>query len=342
MLIRLRHGALISAALLVLGASALQAARAGWTWPALPAGIAPPPVPADNGMSALKVALGRRLFYDRALSRDGSLACADCHRQERGFTDGLRTHVGVSGEMGVRNVPGLANVGWRRALTWTDAGLVTLEAQALAPMTGTAPVEMGMKGQEREVARRLNGDPCYRRLFVLAFPRARNDVGFARITEALAAFQRTMISFDSPFDRYIRGERRALSPQAAAGFRQFNAAGCAACHSGADFTDSKTHYVGTAAPSAADGARYGGLPLPPDFVPPPDSFRTPSLRNVSVTGPWLHDGKADSIESAIRRHAATALVGVDMASLLAFLDSLTDRSFLTAAHLARPSATCPI
>lgn len=338
--ITLARFSLIAAALIALGSTA-GAIGPGWRWPALPKGVTAPPVPADNGMSAVKVALGRRLFYDRALSHDGSMACADCHEQARGFTDGLPTHAGVTGEMGLRNVPGLANVGWRPALTWTEANLTTLEQQAMVPMTGTKPVEMGMAGREGEVTARLAADPCYARLFAQAFPGA-GGASMVRVTAALGAFQRTMISFDSPFDRYVAGNRQAISMEAAKGFGQFQSAGCAACHSGRDFTDAKVHYVGTAAARESDDPAYGGKPPPPGFVPPPDSFRTPSLRNVAVTVPWLHDGRSDSIEAAIRRHAAPMLGQVDMQALLAFLNSLTDRTFLEAAHLGRPVAGCPV
>jgi cytochrome c peroxidase len=319
---------------------ATSATPPDWRWPAFPAGVSPPAVPADNAMSAAKVALGRRLFYDPALSRNNGLSCADCHQQARGFTDGLTTHPGVMGDMGVRNVPGLANVGWRTALTWTDAGLDTLEKQAMVPMTGEHPVEMGMKDGEAEVARRLGADPCYRALFAKAFAGDRT-IDFARVTAALGAFQRTMIAFDSPHDRFARGQATAITAQAQRGAARFAQAGCAACHSGADFTDGRTHYVGTAAPGEPDASAYGGKPPPPGFEPPVEQFRTPSLRNVAVTGPWLHDGRAPTMEDAIRRHAAPALLGMDMPALLAFLDSLTDRQFLKAAHLARPGKTCP-
>ncbi|MDI1297296.1 MAG: cytochrome c peroxidase [bacterium] len=333
--------------LLVAGGLALVASTAGairldWRWPAFPTGVTAPAVPSDNGMSAIKVALGRRLFYDSALSRDGSMACADCHQQARGFADGQATHKGVMGDMGVRNVPGLANVAWRTGLTWTEAGLHTLEQQAMVPMTGTKPVEMGLGGQDILLAQRLDADPCYQRLFAAAFPRGRGGADFAKVSAALGAFQRTMIAFDSPYDRYEAGAHSAISPDAVRGAKQFRAAGCASCHGGADFTDSRVHYVGTAAPREADDPAYGGKPPPPGFAPPPEQFRTPSLRNVAVTGPWLHDGKADSLDAAIRRHAAQNLVGVEMPAVLAFLEALTDRSFLTSAALARPAAACPI
>ncbi|QGP80165.1 cytochrome-c peroxidase [Sphingobium sp. CAP-1] len=317
-------------------ASGVMAARPDWRWPAFPAGVTAPALPQGSSMSAARVALGRRLFYDRALSHDNSMACADCHSQARGFTDGQPTHVGATGEMGVRNVPGLTNVAWRGGLTWTDAGLTTLEAQAMVPMTGRKPVEMGMAGDDAQLARRLDADPCYRRMFARAFPGAKGDMGYAGVTAALGAFQRTMISFGSPYDR------GALSPLARKGAAQFAAAGCAACHQGPDFTDGQVHYVGTAAPGEPDGSLYGGKPPPPGFEPPPERFRTPTLRNVAVTGPWLHDGRSGSIDQAIRRHAAAQLAGVEMPALLAFLDSLTDREFLERKALGPPPAACPV
>ncbi|WP_336958297.1 cytochrome-c peroxidase [Sphingobium aquiterrae] len=315
---------------------------AGWHWGRLPVGAAPPPVAAANGMSAAKVALGRRLFYDPALSRDGTLACAGCHEQGRGFADGQRVHVGVTGEMGIRNVPGLANVAWRSPLTWTDAKIDTLEQQALVPMTGERPVEMGMKGAEAEIARRLVADPCYRALFAAAFPgRARGGaaIGLGEVTAALASFQRTLISTDMPYDRYRRGQKDALSAPAQRGEAQFHAAGCVDCHSGADLTDNRFHYAGTTALGTSPGynekAPVAGEALIQDF-------RTPPLRNVAVTGPWLHDGSAATMEDAIRRHAATLLGKVTMPDMLAFMEALTDRSFLTEPKFGKPVGRCGV
>ncbi len=322
--------------------SATAAVQSGWRWPSLPAGVSAPAVPNDNAMSAIKVALGRRLFYDRMLSHDNSMACADCHQQAKGFTDGLPTHLGVTGEMGVRNVPGLANVAWRGGLTWTDAGITSLEAQAMVPMTGTKPVEMGMAGAGAELTRRLANDDCYRRMFAQAFPKAGGHVDFTQVTAALGAFQRTMISFDSDWDRFKGGQGQAVSALARKGAAQFSASGCASCHSGPDFTDGKVHYVGTAAAREADDPAYGGKPPPPGFEPPPEQFRTPSLRNVAVTGPWMHDGRSETIDNAIRRHAAAGLIGADMPALLAFMETLTDQRFLTDAALGPPSPSCPI
>jgi cytochrome c peroxidase len=331
----------VAALALALSGGALAAGRL-WRWSPLPPGASSPAIPADNPMSAAKIALGRRLFHDPALSRDGSLACAGCHRQEHGFTDGLATHVGVSGQAGIRNVPGLANVAWRSPLTWTDAGLKTLEQQAMVPMTGERPVEMGMKGNEAELARRLSADPCYRALFAAAFPRPGRQggaIGFGEVAAALAAFQRTLVSADTPYDRYRAGRHDALSAAARRGEAQFRAAGCAGCHGGPDLTDNRFHYVGTTALGTAPGY---GQPEPGADAVPVQEFRTPSLRNVAVTGPWLHDGSAATMEDAIRRHASTAMGQVTVADMLAFLEALTDRAFLADPRFGKPAGKCEV
>lgn len=315
------------------------AASAVWSWAILPATITPPPIPADNAMTAAKVALGRQLFYEPALSSNGTLPCAECHQQQRGFTDGLPRHIGVSGDMGVRNVPGLANVAWRTSLTWADPTVTSLEKQALVPMTGEAPIEMGMHGQDAELLRRLSSSDCYKTMFASAFPDRKGRIDFQTVAAALSAFQRTMVSFDSPYDRFQRGDLAALSPVARQGAALFKQIGCTNCHSGQDLTDNKHHYVGTEDLSEACG--YGRKEC--DENDRPDTnFRTPSLRNVVVTGPWMHDGKSPSIDDAIRRHAAAALIDVDVAPLLTFLKAQTDEHFLRNPALAKPVNGCAV
>jgi cytochrome c peroxidase len=147
------------------------AVAAPWRW-TLPAGIAAPMVPADNPMSAAKIALGRHLFYDADLSIDGTMSCASCHEQKHAFADGNPTRPGVHGDAGRRTVPGLANVAWLPVLTAAGPRVTTLEAQAAIPIFGLSPVGMGMHGSEREIPRRLSRDACYRRQFRKAFPRA--------------------------------------------------------------------------------------------------------------------------------------------------------------------------
>ncbi|MFC0202817.1 cytochrome-c peroxidase [Novosphingobium soli] len=321
-----------------LAAAALSlfaaAAPPPWQW-SLPRGIAPPPVPPENPMSQARVELGRLLFYDADLSADGTLACAGCHEQKRGFADGNATHLGVHGDPGRRNVPGLANVAWLPRLTYADPSATTLEMQALIPLVGERPVEMGMKGLEAQIGRRLGANPCYRRMFRRAFPQGRGRIDLAGVAAALAAFQRTMVAFDSPNDRFMAGDETALSADALRGKAVFDRVGCAVCHGGRDFTDAAYHRV------EAVGGRDPGLAEHTGQQVDIGRFRTPSLRNVSITGPWWHDGSASRLELAVRRHGKGAgLSARDMGLLLAFLDDLTDRTFLADPQFSRPDRAC--
>jgi cytochrome c peroxidase len=299
----------------------LTAAAPTFRW-SLPAGVREPVVPADNRMSDAKVALGRRLFYDADLSIDGTMACSTCHEQHRGFADGNVTHAGVHGDPGRRNVPGLANVAWRRALTWGDPRVTTLEAQVAIPLTGSAPVEMGMAGQERELSRRLNQDACYRRMFSAAFPETRGRIDAVTVSRALAAFQRTLLSFQAPVDR-------GLAP--AAGAAIFTAQ-CASCHSGHDYTDDHFHRLRSSNATDRGLSEVTGIPADDG------AFRTPSLRNVAVTGPWLHDGSAATLAAAIQAHPGSD--PADIPALIAFLQALTDQEFLTDPRFSYPDGIC--
>ncbi|ODU21318.1 MAG: cytochrome-c peroxidase [Sphingomonas sp. SCN 67-18] len=312
----------------------LTAAAPGWRW-SLPDGMAPPPVPAANPMSAARVELGRRLFYDADLSLDGTLACSSCHEQRHGFADSVSARPGVHGDPGRRNASGLANVGWLSPLTYADPTLATLEAQALVPLVGETPVEMGMKGMDAELARRLSADRCYRTQFARAFPGSKGRIDLASVVAALAAFQRTMVSAASPWDDFRRGDAAALTPLAQQGVALFESRGCAACHAGPQLTDLRFH--GFAPPQARDP----GLVERTGRAEDAGRFRTPSLRNVAVGGPWWHDGSAKTLDAAIRRHAAAvAVTDTDMPALLALLESFTDPHFITDPRLSRPDRAC--
>ncbi|NIJ20301.1 cytochrome c peroxidase [Sphingomonas naasensis] len=158
---------LVAAGLLLVAAAA---GRAGWAWPE---DRPTPRIPAGNAMSAAKVELGRRLFYDADLSIDGSMSCATCHVQRHGFADSTATHPGVHGDPGRRNAPGLANLAWAKSLTWADPRVTTLEAQVLIPLTGTTPVEMGMRGKEADIANRLGHDSAMSACSAMPFPKAK-------------------------------------------------------------------------------------------------------------------------------------------------------------------------
>ncbi|SEK02549.1 cytochrome c peroxidase [Sphingobium sp. AP50] len=317
---------------LAIAALLLIAAGAPWRWD-LPAGVAPPPVPADNRMSSAKVELGRRLFYDADLSDDGTMACAACHEQKRAFADGNATRPGVHGDPGRRNVPGLANVGWFSRLTAADPDVTTLEAQVLVPLLGERPVEMGMKGLEAELARRLSADACYRRMFARAFPERGGRIDLHNVAAALGAFERTMIALDSPYDRFGRGDRTVLSAAAQRGARVFAQAGCTSCHAGRLLTDMDYHRL------EAVAARDPGLVERTGLSGDAGRFRTPSLRNVALTGPWWHDGSERTLEGAIRRHGK-AIPEQDMLAIIAFLQGLSDTHFTTDPRFSMPDRAC--
>jgi cytochrome c peroxidase len=324
---------LLAAAALGLAAFAPPA----WRWD-LPPGVAPPPVPADNPMSAAKVELGRRLFYDADLSIDGTLSCAGCHGQHRAFSESNATHPGVRGAAGRRNVMTLSNVGYYRSLTWGDPGLRTLEAQVVVPTMGEHPIAMGMKGQEAELARRLGGDACYRRQFAEAFPERKGAIGMDTVALALAAFERTLVSFGSDYDR------GALDEAARRGQALFVSSkfACASCHAAPLFTDAagsdpltSFHRIEAANDRDRGLAEVTGNPADAG------RFRTPSLRNVALSSPYLHDGSAKTLPDAVRRHErAGGMTDAEMAELVAFLDGLTDPRFVADPRLALPKTRC--
>lgn len=330
--------ALAVAGLLAAGALGLSAfAQLTWRWD-LPPGVAPPPVPADNPMSAAKVELGRRLFYDADLSVDGTLSCAGCHGQHRAFSESNATHPGVRGATGRRNVMTLSNVGYYRSLTWADPGLRTLEAQVLVPTMGEHPVEMGMTGQAAELARRLGGDACYRRQFADAFPERKGAIGMDTVALALAAFERTMVSFGSDYDRGALGEAAKRGQGLFFGVRL----GCAGCHAAPLFTDAGAgdpmtafHRIEAASDRDRGLAEITGNPADAG------RFRTPSLRNVALSAPYLHDGSAKTLPDAIRRHeTAAGMTDAEMADVVAFLNGLTDQGFVADPRLALPKTRC--
>lgn len=206
MRLRLKRGLLtLTAALLglpLLTGFALD--RFDWN---LPAWVPIPVVPLDNPMTNAKIELGRHLFYDTRLSADKSMSCASCHQPDKAFTDGLSVSEGITGEKGARSAMSLANVAYLPVLTWANPQLTSLEVQALIPLFGEHPVEMGMAGKEKDLFARLQAESVYRRLFARAFPEeARRGLdalySLGTVTKAIASFQRSLLSFDSPYDRY--------------------------------------------------------------------------------------------------------------------------------------------
>jgi cytochrome c peroxidase len=316
------------------------AAPAGWNWH-LPAGVGAPPVPLENPMTAAKVELGRRLFHEADLSINGTMSCGTCHSQRHGFADDNRTRPGVHGDPGRRNVPGLINVAWMGPLTWADPRQRTLEQQVEVPVLGERPVEMGMKGHESEIAARLGRNACYVKQFRAAFPEAGGEISLVHVARALAAFERTLISFNTPFDDYRRGKIDALSPAATRGADLFEGrGGCVRCHSGPNFTDLAFHAI--AAPVV--GSTDPGLVEITGIASDVGRFRTPGLRNVALTAPYMHDGAVPTLLGAIEHHtsagALAELSDRDREDLSEFLGALSDERFIADPQFAMPERAC--
>jgi cytochrome c peroxidase len=277
------------------------------------------PVLADNPRTAEKVELGRHLFYDVRLSRNEDRACGTCHEQAKGFTDGFHRAVGTEGDLHPHNTLTLTNVGYRSALGWTHPSERVLEEQLLVPLLGEDPIEMGMGGRETQLLAMLADDPLYADLFAAAFPDDAQPVTLENLARSIAAFERTIISIDAPLDRYLRGDEDAIDAAAARGWELFSSPdiGCLRCHGGLDFA-SPTDQDGE--PIAEAGYYNIGLYDIDGLGSYPESaqgliestgvladmgrFRTPSLRNLAYTKPFMHDGSVISLEDAIDIHAA--------------------------------------
>ncbi|MEO1092628.1 MAG: MbnH family di-heme enzyme [Pseudomonadota bacterium] len=362
---------------LVLVLAFAPVVAAAWEWN-IPSWLPPPTVPEDNPMSTAKVDLGRHLFYDARLSVDGTVACASCHSQALAFTDGRATSPGVYELEGHRNAMALGNVAYMPTLTWANPLLEQLEIQALVPLFGEAPVEMGMGGHETELMARLAADPYYPAAFAAAFPERAGEISLFTLTRALAAFQRTLITADSDYDRYKHGgEPDALSSAARRGEDLFfsHRLECYHCHQGFNFSDNLQtsrsafpetafHNTGLYNLSTAGAYPPGGEGLATHTARPADvgRFRTPSLRNVALTAPYMHDGSIATLEEVIRHYAAGGrtidrgphagigaanpnkdplVVGftisdLEIADLIAFMESLTDERFMSDPSFADP------
>jgi cytochrome c peroxidase len=361
---------------MALGIAVLTAAIAWWVWRDrsytwhIDASLPPPAVPADNPMTNDKIELGRWLFHDTRLSVNGTMSCATCHLQALAFTDGRGRAVGATGEIHPRGAMSLVNVAYASRLTWANQLLDKLEDQALTPMFGDNPVEMGMAGHDQEIVELLRSDARYAELVPRAFPRENDPFSIVSVVRAIAAFVRSIVSYQSPYDDYIRGDTAAISDAAVRGMELFfsERMECFHCHGGFNFTDSTTH-----ANSRVDRIGYhntGLYNLDGEGQYPTDNtglfdmtgnrrdmgrFKAPTLRNVEVTAPYMHDGSVATLEEALAHYArggrlidkgANAGDGrrspyksefirgfeisdAERIDLVAFLESLTDRRVLT-------------
>jgi cytochrome c peroxidase len=291
---------------LVLG-FALHAESFRWD---LPRGFPEPRVPAPNPMSETKARLGRYLFYDQRLSLNGTQSCATCHRQELAFTDGRATALGATGQSHPRGSMSLVNVAYQTALTWSDPGLRSLEAQALVPLLSEHPVELGMKGRVASFLRDARADAVYRDLFPKAFPAEKDSFTLANVAKALATFERTIISARSPYDRFHSGgDETAISDAAKRGETLFFSdpvAGCFRCHGGFNFSDGSAHNTGLYNLPGAFSYPSPNLGIFEHTRRTADigKFRTPTLRNISLTAPYMHDGSIATLDEVLDHYAA--------------------------------------
>jgi cytochrome c peroxidase len=264
------------------------------------------PEPANNPSTPEKVALGARLFADTALSRDGTVACVSCHDTKRGGgTDGRQFSKGIGGQFGGRNAPTVFNAAFQAWQFW-DGRAHSLEEQALGPIAN--PVEMGSTDLNA-VVERLKADRSYVDAFAAAFGAA-EPISIEHLAQAIAAYERTLITPDSPYDRFVRGDQSALTPQQVRGMSLFESSGCADCHSGPNFSSASMlapDRGGTgfrlfpAQPSEFD-AKYG---LTTDSGgrakgAAPGLWRVPTLRNIALTAPYFHNGSVNDLTEAVR------------------------------------------
>lgn len=283
------------------------------------------PFPADNPYTADKAALGKALFFDPRLSKEGNTNCMACHNPSFGWTDGQSKSVGSRGMVGVRHSPSILNVAWGKSFFW-DGRAATLEEQAISPIMN--PVEMNMPLED--LVKVLKDVPGYVAWFERVFPG--EGITQKTIAQALATFERTIVSGWAPFDAWIEGDESAISESAKRGFLIFNGkADCAHCHSGWTFSDEEFYNIGL----GDDDLGKGGLPN--TSVKDKHLFKTPGLRNIRQRAPYMHDGAIDSIEGVIMHYAgggnpsptlsekmeAFTLTEQEMTDLIAFLDSLT-------------------
>lgn len=279
--------------------------------------------PDDEPHSEAEIELGKKLFFDTRLSKNNNQSCATCHNPELGFSDGIAKGIGSGGDILGRNAPHIYNLAWGATFFW-DGRASTLEEQALGPIV--SGVEMQMTPEKAVAA--LAKVPAY----VKEFKDVYGELSFENVGRALAAFERTFISDDSAFDKYIAGNKAAMSPSAIRGLELFvGKANCIACHDGVNFTDDSFHNIGI---DNGDLGRYE-LDQQKELK---GAFKTPGLRNIVFSAPYMHDGSLGSLQEVIE-HYNTGAVGIadvsplikplklneqEKADLVAFMGALTD------------------
>jgi cytochrome c peroxidase len=305
---------------------------------AAPLGLPPVPVPETNPPTAASIALGKRLFFSPVLSVDRSLSCASCHNPVSGFADPKALSTGIHGRRGTRNAPTVVNAAYYKMQFW-DGRAKDLEEQVSGPMLNSLEMGHTLEGVERAVS----NDSELARLFEQVFGPGKPTM--EKITKAIASYERTLVSGNSPFDRFVfAGDKNALSAPAQRGlevFRSSSKGNCAVCHTinekYALFTDNLFHNLGVGLNpegEITDAGRFGQTGRESDK----GAFRTPSLRNVALTAPYMHDGSLKTLKEVVDFYVGggssnphldseikplSHLTGEERADLVAFLESLT-------------------
>ena len=281
--------------------------------------------PDDEAPSKLEVTLGKTLFFDKRLSVNKTQSCASCHNPDLGFGDGMAGGLGAMGGTLGRNTPHIYNLAWSNAMFW-DGRMTTLEEQALGPIEAAGEMNMPLS----QLLPRLKDVPYYKKTFKQVY----GDEGISKtnLGRALAAFERTIISDNSPFDRYIAGDKTAMSPAQIRGLELFKGkANCIACHDGVNFTDDSFHNIGIGDKDKGRGQISGEKSMM-------GAFKTPGLRNTLLTAPYMHDGSSASLEEVIDHYNKGGntqnglsklikplnLSNAEKFDLIAFLGALTD------------------
>ena len=291
------------------------------------------PAPADNPTTKAKVELGKMLYFDPRFSADGTVSCFSCHNVMEGGDDHRPTSVGVHGQKGARNAPTVWNAAFHSVQFW-DGRSATLEDQAKGPVVN--PIEMGMKDLDTAI-KRLRDIPGYRQHFEAAFGKG-DQVTVDNAAKAVAAYERTLITPNSPYDRYVKGERKALSAQQVRGMDSFDKTGCTSCHAGPAFNGPALPlgqgffmkfpvFAGSAYDAKykllEDEGRAAATGKPEDK----HMWRVPTLRNLVHTAPYMHNGTVKTLDEATRVMAKTQLnkdlSDAEVKDIVAFLEALT-------------------
>lgn len=328
----------------------------------------------NTTQTAIKTTLGQHLFYDTKLSANNTKACATCHAPQFAFTDGYRRSSGIYADETKHNSPSLLNIADRKTLNWAEPNLTSLEKQMLRPLFSTTPTEMGAKNHENIIYQRLTTDSLYRQLFAKAYPKSSNPINFDHIIQCIALFLRSLKSYNSPYDTYLQtGDTTNFNYMAQKGQKLFfsDQLGCSNCHNGTNFDTPITTTIKQ--PHFANIGLYNCN----NAYPPNDfgiaeitqkkadngKFRIPSLRNVAITAPYFHDGTAATLNDVLNiyqnggrnvtygnckgngktnpqkdhRLRHFSISSAQKKQIIAFLNALTDTSYLQNANFINPN-----